>query len=645
MGVLIMHLFRKFGLLAALASFILILGCSSGDTIVTPDNIMESTNNTRDFGLMGAYELSINPDYMTAELVSKRLSSIGESWIVNGISYFTIAPCQNCLTISGIDITPEGDLALVFSIRHPFEPGDTYEPPTAANRLDLDVFDVAMVIAPGEGNVPTTFPTYLEKIYDGICVNPDGYTMDLSEVIEDTAAMPYFLVVDESEMDPVPSPTAWNKFAMGATNEFDVVFDLESGSTLSFDMYLTMGYGHSAVKPDRLVPKYYNPEFNRKAAWKVVATSPEGDATPELGNTWDTEDDTTEYFVKVEVYDWQTDATVSTETDFANADPSEVYASSEVSAVHVEVAGMASDRSTLTVDDGTGTGMPGSPLVYNVPIRNENLLAAGEYPGLVTVVDDRLVGNPDLDSRDYIIDCPDGASLENHMIPAFQTYQTFTATVVSVAVCTDQELLYTFDGCLGPDDGVFTCEGWSAENDWTPYGGGCGLPNGDGGVWPNGNFLWGCAPDEPIVGCNDIIDGYLSTGSDVDTCSQSSDNREDADYNVVSPELTLPPSSNGVIEFDYCSNMAVDGSFHMWISLNGCTGPWTEIMTPVTASECSSTSVDISSYEGTNVIFRFQYTAATAVDVAGSGLCGDNAGLLIDNISINGCFYGDLLEN
>ncbi len=644
-----MHFFRKFGLLAALASFILILGCSlgcsSGDTIVTPDNLMESTNNTRDFGLMGAYDLTINPDCMTAELVAKRTSSIGESWVVNGISYFTMAPCQNCLTISGIDITPEGDLSLVFSIKHPFEEGDILDPPSAVNRLDLDVFDVAMVIVPGEGNVPTTFPTYFEKIYDGICVNPDGYTLDLFEITEDDAAMPYFLAVDETEIDPVPSPTEWNKLAMGATHEFDVVFDLEAGSTLTFSMYLTMGYGHSAVKSDRLVPKYYNPEFNRKAAWKVVATPPEGDATPALGNTWDTDDDTTEYFVKVEVYDWQTDAIVSTETNFADADSSEVYASSEVSAVHVEIAGMASDRSTLTVDDGTGTGMPGSPLVFNVPIRNENLLTFGEYPGLVTVVDDRIIGNPDLDSRDYLIDCPDGATLDNYMIPAFQTYQAFTATVVSVAICTDQELLYTFDGCLGPDDGVFNCEGWNSEDDWTPYGGGCGLPNGDGGVWPNSNFVWGCAPDEPITGCNAIVDGYLSTGSDMGLCDTMYDYRENADNNVVSPELTLPASANGLLEFDYCTNMGADGSVHAWISLNGCTGPWVEIMTPITVNECSSASVDISSYEGTNVLFRFQFTATERYDDAAPGLCGENAGVLIDNISINGCFYGDLLEN
>jgi hypothetical protein len=640
-----MQFFKHFGMLSVLTSLILILGCSSGNTIVTPDNMMESTSNTRDFGLMGAYELTINPDNMTAELVSKRLSSIGESWVINGISYFTIVPCQDCLAISGLRFTLEETLVLTFSIKHPFDPGDTLQPPTAKNRLDLDVFDVAFVIAPGEGTTPTTFPLYNEEIYDGICVNPDGYTRDLVEVTGDDAALPFFLVVDENEIDPIPDPTTWNKFGMGAETEFEVAFSIAPGTSLNLDMYLTMGYGNSAVLAERLLPKYYNPEFNRKAAWKVVASPPEGDDPPASGNTWDNADDSTDYYVRVEVYDWQIGATVSTETDFADANPSEIFASSEISAVHVEIAGMASDRTTLTVDDGTGTGMPGSPLLYYVPVRNENLLAAGEYPGLVTVVDERTVGNPAVDTRDYLIDCPDGVTLNYRAIPGFQTYQTFTATVIDIGACTEQELFYSFDGCLGPDDGVFMCEGWNSEDDWTPYGGGCGLPNGDGGVWPNSNFVWGCAPDEPITGCDAIVDGYLSTGSDMDLCDTMYDYRENADNNVVSPALTLPASSDGLLEFDYCTNMGVDGSVHAWISLDGCAGPWVEIMTPITANECSSASVDISPYEGTNVMFRFQFTATTRYDNAAPGLCGENAGVLIDNISINGCFVGDLLEN
>ena len=70
--------------------------------------------------------------------------------------------------------------------------------------------------------------------------------------------------VNTSETGTAP----WNKFAMGVTENFDAGFSL-SEEILTFNMYLTMGYGFSAKKSERLMPKYYNPEFNRKAAWKV----------------------------------------------------------------------------------------------------------------------------------------------------------------------------------------------------------------------------------------------------------------------------------------------------------------------------------------------------------------------------------------
>ena len=95
---------------------------------------------------------------------------------------------------------------------------------------------------------------------------------------------------------------------MGSSWRYFNVIISETG--LSFDLYLTMGYGASATNLTRLTPKYYNPEFNRKAAWKVEVIPPEGDDPPEMGNTWANGDTTTPYTVTVKVYDWQHDATV-----------------------------------------------------------------------------------------------------------------------------------------------------------------------------------------------------------------------------------------------------------------------------------------------------------------------------------------------
>jgi Tol biopolymer transport system component len=380
-------------------------------------------------GMLGAYELSINPDNNTAELIAKRTSAIGESYVISGIGFFTISPCSTCLKIKSIELGLDGDVVLSFLISHPFTKGDILKPPSAINRLDLDVFDVALIIAPLE-STPAIYGLTGTSAYTDICIKADGFTTELNEIIEDSSALPYYLVIDDS----IESTSTYNLFEMGTSDvEFDAVFNLNSGN-LDFDLYLTMGYGWSAMKPDRLEPQYYNPEFNRKAAWKVDVTPPEGAETPAIGNTWDDADDTTPYNVTVEVYDWQIGANIDPEL----TNPTDIYAASGVSNVSVEIPGMNNALQSVATA-GSGAGTHDDPLVYTVPIANENLLEEGEYIGLVKVTDERAVGT--IGDRDFIIDSPDGVVLENFNLPEFATYQTFTATVVSGVTSTVEIIL------------------------------------------------------------------------------------------------------------------------------------------------------------------------------------------------------------
>ena len=431
---------RSLVIVALLVMIALILGCSGGGTPITPDKSPESldsvpiigltdTNDTFNaIGLMGAYELYINPDDLSAELVNKRVSSIGEDYIVSGIAFFTVVPCADCLKIAGIGLVG-GNLQLSFVISHPFKPAVGPDP-SAANRNDLDVFDLAMVIFPGgdPAPTPTTYTLTTADVYNGFCVGADGYTCELADVVLNDAALPYFLVVDDSA--EVPPAATWNKFAMGTVDTvFDVGFNMLAGS-LRFDMYLTMGYGFSAKKPDRITPKYYNPEFNRKAAWKVVVTPPCGVDPPAMGNTWQDNDITTPFDVTVDVYDWQIGAVVSTAADFSDADPGEIYAASSPSGVSVEVPGMNVALNTAAAPDvPTATGMPDDPWVYTFSIPNQNGLAAGDYLGLVKVTDERPVLTP-ADGRDFLIDTVNGVDLVHFSMPEYATYQTFPATVV-----------------------------------------------------------------------------------------------------------------------------------------------------------------------------------------------------------------------
>jgi hypothetical protein len=350
-----MNPIKRFPAFLIFGMLMVLLGCSQGGSPVSSSNSLESSETmplaiadqsgmNESLGVMGAYHLSINQADMSAELTPMRIGTIGESYIVSGIGFFTVAPCADCLSLSGFTFTG-GKVGLLFKIRHPFDRGVPTLPPTAKNRLDLDVFDLAMVIVPTLGS-PTNFPGIGVDIFADVVANAAGYTRELANLIDNDAAVPYVLVVDDSQSDP---PSTWNKFAMGAESFFDVFFSLIPGLPLSFDMYLTMGYGASAKRAQRLEPKYYNPEFNRKAAWKVeVATYGPWLDTP-VGPTT----------VEVIVYDWQIGATVYSGTDFENAPKDNIYAASGVDYVKVEIPGMAP---VMQVDTPTsGSGSPHDP--------------------------------------------------------------------------------------------------------------------------------------------------------------------------------------------------------------------------------------------------------------------------------------------
>jgi uncharacterized delta-60 repeat protein len=402
---------------------LLLIGCSSGNPATTPNDGISQSTAISSSSILGAYNLIIDSSSMSAEMTPVRIPSIGQSWTLSGRSFFNTFPCQNCFQISGLGYE-DGLLAVDFTINHPFPKGNLMEPPSGRNRLDLDLFDLACVIAP-ESQTPAHFSLANFNVYDDYISNPDGFTTELSMLALDMSAMPYKLVIDDSMS--IPPSNTFNKFEMESGKNFQMKFRVEPGETLVFDLYLTFGYGASADFESRLNPVYYNPEFNRKSSWKVTVTPPNGTEPPEQGNTWDNTNSTTTYDVTVKVYDWQIGANVNQML----TNPSDVYAASEIDHIAVEIPGMTDTLKQVGGDSYApgGTGMPDSPLVYNVPIANENHLAPGEYVGLVIVYDERIPqGFPQ--GRDYLIHSPDGKTLNQITILNYRTYQTFIATVV-----------------------------------------------------------------------------------------------------------------------------------------------------------------------------------------------------------------------
>ena len=374
-------------------------------------------------GVLGAYELSVNPETLEVSLISKRSSSIGESYIVGGVSYFTMRPCRDCLTIDTYSVGADGELVITLLLSHPFPVGDPEQPPSSLNRLDLDIFDVAAVLVPQLGaGLPTIFSLIGKGVYADFTYGQDGYTGELTNVLEEeTAMMPYFLVIDESGSS---TPTN-NLFAMGTVDaSFDIGLNLDY-TVPAFDLFLTMAYGSSAKKAQRLEPKYFIPEFNRKAPWKIEVIP------PDVSNTWEDDDAIARKNVFVNIYDWQHSSSVSNTVPYSDEqDTSKISAASSISIVKVEIPGMnnSAKSSLLPI---SGTGAADNPLVYRISINNQNKLPTGEYTSLVQVIDNRPPGLSIVGGEtDTLVNSPDGILLDWYRIPEFTTYQTFTATVI-----------------------------------------------------------------------------------------------------------------------------------------------------------------------------------------------------------------------
>ncbi|MBU1024308.1 hypothetical protein KKB99_08515, partial [bacterium] len=550
-------------------------------------------------GILGAYDLTIDPTEMTAELVGHRINSIGEGYIVGGISFFTVSPCFTCLRLTGLDFSGEY-LVLKFLLDHPFAAGNTEEPPSAINRLDLDVFDIALLFKP-TNTTAVNFNAIGVSGYVDVLAKPDGCTREFSAVIFDSATIPYTLVVDESGV----SSHTYNRLGMGESVAFDVEFPVaQGGPKVFFEIFLTMAYGASATKSTRLEPKYFNPEFNRKAPWKVEVTP--------LG-TWTADDSTTPTMVEVKVYDWQSGAPVYGDpANFADAPIDNIYASSNITRVSVEIMSMHSTPQTVTIPS-SGTGSTTNPLIYNVPVKNTNLAPAGIYDGLVKVLDSRAPGSvPPSGTRDFLIDSPNGVTMNNYPMPEYATYQTFKAVVYE---CTTQNLLWDFNTCTSP---TFICQGWEC--------GGCSLQNSDG--LSSGKFRFGCVA-AGAESCTNIYPGYLITAADSVACNGMVDHGFNAVFNVVSPSITLPVSSDGTFAFTHCNTFPASATLTVYISENGCSGPWISLGTAPGSDGCHVDSqFDISGYSGSDVMFRIKYSS---VNSESSMLGCSNAGVVIDH--------------
>jgi len=372
---------RKLSILILMLSIILLfVGCSDSRNPVVPgesQDISSLSQSDRTYpGMLGAWKVLIDTKNMTAEIIPARnAAKIGDCFDADLSQFLTVSPCENCLSIAGIQVSPEKNIYLKLRMRHPFTNRTT--------RPDLHGFDVrAIFIVPGSDftTVPmqvTTLDGTQEdaRISMGSILNAEGYTSHYDELIDDTR---YFISSEDAPANLNPylrffeswsmgtfdpqNPTGYNVIPVGQTiYERTVVISCESTDMIGLYIVADVAYGQSAVLANRTNPQYYLPAFNRTEPWRMEYWIE--------NNNLVYDDETSTAELVIQVFDWQHNAIV--DPAFPNpANLGGLRESSKVASVEVHIPSMMTNPIIVTTPE-SGIGTPSSPLQYRVTITNE----------------------------------------------------------------------------------------------------------------------------------------------------------------------------------------------------------------------------------------------------------------------------------
>ncbi|MBU1024353.1 PQQ-binding-like beta-propeller repeat protein, partial [bacterium] len=392
-------------------------------------------------GMLGLFEMHLDPAEIKAELVSMRDSALTDVLeVVDITTFLTLAPCFNCVKVKSVELDADSHLVVTIGVKHPFAVGDSLKPVSGKNRGDLHVFNV-------EGLVVSNAPA---ESYAGIGVsvagfsllNSDGYTGYLDSVLDDifptdATVHPYITFFDDytsGNFDPAnpmgfqsvtdPPPSGNLVMAMGCDYNFQqYIFDITDSMNLIFAVGCTYGVS-SGNKNQRFSPQYRIPQHNKKAASEV--------SVEVLNNLLIAGDTNSTADIEVRVVDVSHGVAVGTGLD-------EMQAVSSVDDIWIEIPGVLT---TPTIIDGnnpvSGSGHdPSDPLVYSTSIQNTSGAVEGIYPGIVKVTDTYFPGQ----NESLLLNGMDGikrvSPIENPLeglfnISEFATYQTFSIEVAFV---------------------------------------------------------------------------------------------------------------------------------------------------------------------------------------------------------------------
>ncbi|MEO7994385.1 MAG: hypothetical protein ABI743_08295 [bacterium] len=390
-----------------------------------------------DTAVLGALNVQFDPATGAATATPLRASTAyGDNYWLNATGFLDGVPCSDCFGLDSVHQDVDGHAVLTIRARHPFAPGDPGLPISGKNRLDLHVFDAAVLVGGDLGATAAAFSDGAKTIPSRLVLNAAGYSGLLTSVVStldptlSSTAFPYVLLNEDrttgnwASTNPngfadLQNPSGHNIFPMGA----DVTTDITLGTTnadgpQSLTLLFTCSYGASVHnRTERLNPVYPLPEFNAKAPWRVSLDIPVGTNVLAEGEP------TSTAAVEVRVWDWQQGAAI----DASLTDIGAVRSPSDVASVELTVPGILS----APLDLGTpvsGTGPLDDPLVFSGLILNQASAAEGDDLAAVVVRDNRAPSGNSGGQTDAL-SSTGGTTIDPVLVTAYATYQIATVHV------------------------------------------------------------------------------------------------------------------------------------------------------------------------------------------------------------------------
>lgn len=362
---------------------------------------------------LGEFELIASAEGVSLTPAPVRtLAAQGDSYDADITDFFLQFPCGDCLKIEAFGLTPDFDLWVDISLRHPYKPSTL-----PGGRADLGVYDTRVILIPELDLLATplqkfTFPdspTVKDGSPAGIMAmgvwdlvrNADGYTHHYDIVTRngvkfDGTLNPFrwYFNEDDPSGDFEGAQIPHHRFRPGDGPDtkrwlIDVTDpDQPSSVTRKFIAIIEASWGQGTTKANRTNNLERVPEYNMKEAYSVETTLPQTLFADTPQNELITFD--------VEVLDWQAGAITGTGDDQVNC-PSDVLA------VSVDLPGLPGSPGNERIFPfasqtipASGTGQPGDPYIFTFTLPTQPgpdlsaLVRDDPYLALIRVEDEYM---------------------------------------------------------------------------------------------------------------------------------------------------------------------------------------------------------------------------------------------------------------